>query len=123
MDATGNFFSLRIYFFIFCKYHFYHFTFSMGTYYSFTDAYRKKVFGDAEIRLTEEGIFIPGYFSDHRLTWNLVQHFVVRNDYVTITRTNQHYVQLEVLKPLDTGEINNMNTYSERQIELQKQNE
>jgi len=79
----------------------------------------KKVFSRVEIRLTEEGILIPGFFSDHRLPWNLVQHFVVRKDYVTITRTNQHYVQLEVLKPFDDADINNMNAYSERQIELQ----
>ncbi len=79
----------------------------------------KKVFGDADIRLTEDGIFIPGYFSDHRLSWDLVEDFVVRNDFVTITRINQHYVQLEILKAIDTLEISNINSYCQQQIESQ----
>jgi hypothetical protein len=64
----------------------------------------RKVFQPSAIELKEDGIHIPGYFTNHVLPWHQIQHFILRPDFVTITRTNTKYVQLELSAAEHSGE-------------------
>ena len=61
----------------------------------------RKVFHDAEMVFNQEGIFIPGYFTNRRLFWNNITEVVMRPDFVTIFQSNERYLQYEVLKKLN----------------------
>lgn len=76
----------------------------------------RKVFHDTFLVLNNEGLFVPGYFSSHRIPWNVISDLVARPDFVTITRTNQHFVQLEVLTTIQSTELEAINAFSCQQI-------
>lgn len=77
----------------------------------------RKVFHDAEMLFTKEGIFIPGYFSNRRLFWPQISDVVVRPDFVTIFHTNESFLQYEVLKKLPATALDEIALYCREQIE------
>ena len=60
----------------------------------------RKIFHDTDLQIKAEGVYVPGYFKSHLMPWHIISAFVLRNDYLTITRTSQKYVQLELLKDM-----------------------
>ncbi len=76
----------------------------------------RKIFHDTDLQIKKEGIYVPGYFRSHLMPWHHVEDFVLRADYLTITRTNKKYVQLELLKDLELSEIEKINSFSQDQI-------
>ena len=76
----------------------------------------RKIFEDTDLQIKEEGVFVPGYFRSHLIPWGLMEAFVLRPDFLTITRKDQKYVQLELLKGLSTSEIQTINSFCQNQI-------
>ena len=76
----------------------------------------RKIFHDTDIQLKKEGVYIPGYFTSHQIPWHVIEDFVIRQDYVTIFRKNQKFVQLEMLEKIDAEEISKMNSFCKEQI-------
>ncbi|MFN2457579.1 MAG: hypothetical protein ABR502_05210 [Chitinophagaceae bacterium] len=80
----------------------------------------KKVFRTTEVEVKQDGISIPGFFTDHLIPWQVLEKVVMRPDYLTIFRTNQKYVQLEVLKQVDFEEIDAINEFCRQQVDKNK---
>jgi hypothetical protein len=80
----------------------------------------RKVFNNTNLKIAEAGIHVPGFFSTHVIPWNVVERFVLRPDYLTIFRTNQKFVQLEITQQVDNREIEKINEFSKNQIEKNK---
>ncbi len=76
----------------------------------------KKIFKPTVLGLSNSGVSIPDYFGDHLIPWELVRSLVVRPDYVTITRENHSYVQLEITADLDPKDMNRMNEFAAAEI-------
>ena len=76
----------------------------------------RKVFHDTDILIKKEGIYIPGYFTNHQLPWHIISEFIIRQDFVTITRKNKSYVQLELLQKIEQREIDAINEFAAHQI-------
>lgn len=76
----------------------------------------RKVFHDTDLIFSEQGIHVPGYFSNHILPWNLIENIVLREDYLSIFRTNQKFVQLELLQSLSEEERKNINAFCKSRI-------
>ncbi len=76
----------------------------------------RKIFEDTDLQIKEEGVFVPGYFRSHIIPWQLMEAFVLRPDFLTITRKDQKYVQLELLKGLSATEIQAINRFCQNQI-------
>ncbi|MBD0332462.1 MAG: hypothetical protein ICV66_07385 [Chitinophagaceae bacterium] len=76
----------------------------------------RKVFHDTELEIKNEGISVPAYFTHHLIPWHVISDFKLRPDFVTIFRNNQTYVQLELLKKIDYGEIRNINDFCRERI-------
>ncbi len=76
----------------------------------------RKVFHDMVMQIKDDGIHIPGYFTRHIIPWSIVMDFILRADYVTISRTNHKYVQLELLDNIDTSELTAINDFSRQKI-------
>jgi hypothetical protein len=79
----------------------------------------RKVFHDTDILIKNEGIYIPGYFTNHQLPWHIISEFIIRQDFVTITRQNKSFVQLELLQKIEQQEINKINDFAADQIKQQ----
>ena len=77
----------------------------------------RKVFHDTDLVIREDGIHVPGYFSNHILPWHLVDDFVLREDYLSIFRTNKKFVQLELLEDIDKQKAADIILYCKKQIE------
>lgn len=76
----------------------------------------RKVFHDAEMLFNYDGIYIPGYFTNRRLFWNNLSDVVIRPDYITIFQNNDTFLQYEVLKKLNTAELDEIALYCHEQI-------
>jgi len=76
----------------------------------------RKVFHDTVMQIKDDGIHVPGYFTSHIIPWSIVMDFILRADYVTISRTNLKYVQLELLGKIDPAEIAAINDFSRQKI-------
>ncbi len=76
----------------------------------------RKVFHDTVMQIKDDGIHIPGYFTSDVIPWHIVADFILRPDYVTITRTNLKYVQLELLEKIEADEITAINYFSHEKI-------
>lgn len=74
----------------------------------------RKIFHDTDLQVKEEGIFVPGYFRNDLIPWSGIEGFVLRPDYLTITRTDKKYVQLELLKDVDPAQMEEINVYCAR---------
>lgn len=77
----------------------------------------RKVFQDAEMVFTKEGIFIPGYFTNQRLFWKGITEVVVRPDYLTIFQKNESFLQYEVLKNTPASVLDEITLYCKQQIQ------
>jgi hypothetical protein len=76
----------------------------------------RKVFHDTVMQIKDDGIHIPGYFTSYVIPWSIIMDFILRADYVTISRTNLKYVQLELLEKIDALEITAINDFSRQKI-------
>ena len=76
----------------------------------------RKVFHDAEMLFNQEGIFIPGYFTNRRLFWNTITEVVIRPDFVTIFQNNDRFLQYEVLKKLSPAALDEIALYCKEQL-------
>jgi hypothetical protein len=77
----------------------------------------RKVFHDAEMLFTKDGIFIPGYFTNRRLFWSNLKEVVVRPDYITIFQSDDSFLQYEVLKKTGLAELDEIALYCRQQIQ------
>ena len=76
----------------------------------------RKIFHDTDLQIKEEGVFVPGYFKNHIIPWQVMEGFVLRADFLTITRTNKKYVQLELIKDMEPDEIEEINAYCNQRL-------
>ena len=76
----------------------------------------RKVFHDAEMLFNQDGIFIPGYFTNRRLFWNTIADVVIRPDFVTIFHANDRFMQYEVLKKLAPAALDEIALYCKEQL-------
>lgn len=76
----------------------------------------RKVFHDAEMLFNQDGIFIPGYFTNRRLFWSTISDVVVRPDFITIFQANDTFLQYEVLKKLDAAALEEIALYCNGQL-------
>jgi hypothetical protein len=77
----------------------------------------KRIAQDTVILMDDEGLLIPGYYRDHRLSWEEVQEVVVREDFITIFDARQKYFQFQVQQDLSTLEVAKMNAFCREKIE------
>ncbi len=77
----------------------------------------RRIFHQSDLQIQKDGLFIPGYFRHHIIPWQLVESLVLRTDFLTITRKDQKYVQLELLKDIAPEKIEEINTFCFHQIE------
>jgi hypothetical protein len=71
----------------------------------------------AVVKLTEQGVLLPGILQNQLLPWGEVQSVVLRNDYLTINKKNNKYYQFEVAEENGESFIAAFNTYAEGKIE------
>lgn len=76
----------------------------------------RKVFQDAAMIFNNQGIVIPGYFSNRRLFWNGVKEVVVRPDYITIFRNSDSFLQYEVLNNMPVTALDEIALYCKEQV-------
>ncbi|MER3463785.1 MAG: hypothetical protein C4329_04560 [Chitinophagaceae bacterium] len=76
----------------------------------------RKIFHDAQLLLKKDGIFIPGYFNSHHFNWSTLKDVVVRNDYITIFKANEKYLQFELLTDLNTLQLEEVNNFCKTQL-------
>lgn len=56
----------------------------------------RRIFQDPHIRMNKEGILIPGIMDSHLLHWFEIQDVVIREDFITIFRESNKYLQFEL---------------------------
>jgi hypothetical protein len=78
----------------------------------------RNLYSETNISLEERGIVIPGSPANHLLPWNMVERFVARPDFVTISRHDNKFVQLELSKSVDKTTLDNANKFSRDHIAL-----
>ena len=81
----------------------------------------RKVFHDAEMFFGNEGIFIPGYFTNRRLFWNTITEVVIRPDFITIFQKDSSFLQYEVLKNMPASSLEEITLYCNEQIHQAKE--
>jgi hypothetical protein len=82
----------------------------------------RKVFHDTDITIKNDGIYVPGYFTGHLIPWNNITDLVLRTDYITVSKSNNKFLQLEVVKLLAEEEIAQINEFSRQQVSNAIQN-
>lgn len=75
----------------------------------------RRVFHDTDLIVKKEGIFIPGFFN-RQLPWSAIKEVVIRKDYITIFKTNEKYLQFELLSDIDTLELQKLNAFCKEQV-------
>jgi hypothetical protein len=76
----------------------------------------RKVFHDTDLQVKRDGVLVPGYLRNHLLPWQQIESFILRSDYLTITRKNHKYVQLELMADLPAEDIRQINAFCNQQI-------
>lgn len=76
----------------------------------------KRIFSQTCVYFTDEGIKIPGYYSDHLINWEEISEVIVREDFVTVFNVNQKYLQFQVLQDLSTLEVAKMNAFCREKL-------
>lgn len=76
----------------------------------------RKLYANDGLLLRNDGIILPGYFNMQVMPWSLVKEIVLRADYLTIFRSNDTYVQLEMAKLLPPVERERINEFCRGQI-------
>lgn len=77
----------------------------------------RKIFHDTDLLVKTDGVTVPGYLRNHLLPWSEIESFILRNDYLTITRKNQKYVQLELMEDIAPEDIRQINAFCDRQLQ------
>jgi hypothetical protein len=77
----------------------------------------RKIFHDTDLQVKTEGVMVPGYLRNHLLPWPEIESFILRNDYLTITRKNQKYVQLELMADMRPEDIRQINAFCHTQLQ------
>ncbi|HJU45700.1 MAG TPA: hypothetical protein VJ647_02900 [Chitinophagaceae bacterium] len=70
----------------------------------------------AVVKLTEQGILIPGMFKGKLLPWSQVESIVLRTDYLTINKKTNKYYQFEVAEENGESFIAEFNRYAAGKI-------
>ena len=81
----------------------------------------RKIFHPTTIYFNEDGIKIPGYYTDHLVKWEEISEVVVREDFLTLFHINKKYLQFQVLQDLSTLEVAKMNAFCREKIEGERQ--
>lgn len=76
----------------------------------------RKVFHDTDVTIKADGVFVPGYFTGHLVPWHNISDLVLRTDFITVSKTNNKFLQLEVVKVFSADEIEQINEYSRQQV-------
>lgn len=82
----------------------------------------RKVFHDTDITVKADGVFMPGYFTGHLIPWHNISNLVLRSDFITVSKSNNKYLQLEVVKVFSEADIEQINEYSRQQVSNAIQN-
>ena len=77
----------------------------------------KRIFTETNIRFTEDGILIPGYYRDHFIPWQHLTDVVVREDFLTLFHAKKKYLQYRVMQDLSILEVTKLNVFCKEQIE------
>ncbi len=77
----------------------------------------RKVFQETDIRLTEEGIKVPGSYRDHLVQWSILESVTVRHDFITLFHHGKKYLQYQVMQDLSELEIVKMNAFCKEKID------
>jgi hypothetical protein len=83
----------------------------------------RRIFQETIIFLNDEGIKLPGYYTDHLVQWEEVSEVIVREDFLTIFHINKKYLQFQVMQDLSTLEVAKMNAFCKEKIDNAKNNE
>jgi hypothetical protein len=81
----------------------------------------RKIFNETTIYFIEEGIKIPGYYTDHLVRWEEISEVVVREDFLTLFHINKKYLQFQVMQDLSTLEVAKMNAFCKDKVEGESQ--
>jgi hypothetical protein len=81
----------------------------------------KRIFKQASVYFTDNGLQIPGYYRDHLVRWDEISEVIVREDFLTIFNVNQKYLQFQVLQDLSTLEVAKMNAFCKEKVEGTRQ--
>ena len=77
----------------------------------------RKIFSEPIIKLSEDGIMIPGYYKEHLVNWNELESVVIREDFITLFHIKKKFLQFQVIQDLSTLEIAKMNAFCSELIE------
>lgn len=77
----------------------------------------RKIYNDTNLLIDADGITIPGYYTDHLVSWDKLSDVVVRQDYITLFHKNNKYLQYQVLQSLSDLEIAQIVGFCKQQLE------
>ena len=77
----------------------------------------RRIFQETTVFIEEAGIKIPGYYHDHLVKWEEISEVVVREDFLTIFKKKQKYLQYQVMQDLSTLEVAKMNAFCREKLE------
>jgi hypothetical protein len=75
------------------------------------------IFGEANLLIEKEGIFMPGYVTKNCLLWASIDHVVIRKDYITIFKKDQKFLQFELEKVVVDAELQQITDFCRIQVE------
>lgn len=78
----------------------------------------RKIFGETNILITDEGIKIPGSYRNHLVEWSVLESVTVRHDFITLFHHGKKYLQYQVMQDLSELEVVKMNAFCKERIEL-----
>lgn len=77
----------------------------------------KRVESPAIVRLTEQGVIIPGILRDKLFSWHQIESVLLRSDYLTINKKNNKYYQFEVSEENSESFMIEFNRYAAEKTE------
>lgn len=84
-------------------------------------ASEKYVFGQPTLKIGADGLQAPVGFSYKKISWDRLEHVVVRQDYITLNYINNRYLQFEIKDLLTGTEIEQINRYCEEKVRGKKE--
>jgi hypothetical protein len=77
----------------------------------------RRVFQQTVIILDDNGVKIPGLYTDHLVKWQDLSEVVVREDFLTLFHIKKKYLQYQVVQDLSIIEVNKLDLFCKEQIE------
>lgn len=77
----------------------------------------KRLFAKTILKITANGIHIPGTYKEHLVRWNALESTTIRHDFITLFHRNKKYLQYQVMQDLSELEIVKMNAFCREKIE------